>query len=77
MQKITLCLIFAWYAGLLAGQSVVLDTTFGAGGLVLTDLKDRNYNPYGDNMVALPDGEVVVVGDLGWDSLVLFVGMAS
>jgi len=69
MQKSTLCLIFAWYAGLLAGQSVVLDTTFGAGGFVYIDLKDRNLNPYGDNMVALPNGALAIVGDLWWDSL--------
>jgi uncharacterized delta-60 repeat protein len=64
MQKITLCLIFAWYAGLLAGQSVVLDTTFGAGGALQTELLSFAGNPYGTDIAYLPDGNMVIGGQI-------------
>ncbi len=63
MKKLTLCLMLVSCASFLRAQSVGLDTTFGVQGLVETGLLDINMNPYGNNMVVYPNGEVVIIGD--------------
>lgn len=62
MKKIALCSLLTCFSSFLSAQSVTLDSTFGVNGQVNTDLYDPYGNPYGNNIVLLPNGEVTVIG---------------
>lgn len=70
MKKMTLCSLLVCFAGFIAAQVVELDSNFGINGLVKTSLYDSEGNPYGNNIVLLPNGEVVTIG-AGNDSIYL------
>lgn len=62
MNKITLCLLLTCFSAMLSAQTVTLDSTFGVNGQVNTDVYDPYGNPYGNNIVLLPNGEVAIIG---------------
>ncbi|MBC7776913.1 MAG: T9SS type A sorting domain-containing protein [Phycisphaerae bacterium] len=62
MKKVALCLTLAIISSFLSAQSVILDSAFGVNGKVATNMTDSYGNPYGNNVVLLPNGEVVAIG---------------
>ncbi len=67
MKKLTLSIALTCFSLFLTAQSLTLDSTFGTNGTLRTYLREPYGNPYGQNVVQLPNGEVVTIG-LGVDS---------
>jgi uncharacterized delta-60 repeat protein len=68
MKKWTLSLALTCFALFLTAQSLTLDSTFGVNGALKTYLNEPYGNPYGQNVVQLPNGEVATIG-YGVDSI--------
>lgn len=62
MKKFTLAFTLICFKLFLSAQTIALDSTFGVNGNVNTMMYDPDGNPYGANLVLLPNGEIVVIG---------------